>query len=130
MSGMQGTLYVVGIGPGDPELLTMKAFRVLKEVPCLFFPKGREEGSSLARTIVEAVLDLGQKEVQELHFPMSKKGEGDEFLPEKWQEAALRVLERLREGKDVAFLTLGDPGFYSTYFYLDPIIRKALPDVR
>jgi len=121
-----GVLYVVGIGPGDPELLTLKAVRVLKEVQCLFFPKGREEGISLARSIVEKVIDLSQKEVHELHFPMAKKGEEgfSKELMEKWEDIASKILSMLKQGRDAAFLTLGDPCLYSTYFYVHHILEK------
>jgi precorrin-2/cobalt-factor-2 C20-methyltransferase len=132
---MTGTLYVIGVGPGDPELLTLKAARLLREVPCICVPKGREEGSSLALSIVRGALDLDGKEIIEAHFPMKKtKGQGtagteqrmkssgnaacDGELDAKWKEAAGTVLGRLKKGKDVAFITLGDPAVYSTFFYL------------
>ena len=69
---MAGKLYVLGIGPGDPELMTLKAVRILKEVPCILVPKGREEGSSLALSIVRRILPLEGKEIVEAHFPMVK----------------------------------------------------------
>ena len=69
---MAGKLYVIGIGPGDPELMTIKAVRILKEVPCIFVPKGREEGTSLALSIVQKTLSLENKEIVEAYFPMKK----------------------------------------------------------
>lgn len=124
-------LYVIGIGPGDPELLTLKAKRILEEVDFLFFPKGREEGVSLARSIVEAKVDLSKKNIEELHFPMAKKGEWEHGpeLREKWQIAANKILYRLNDGMDVAFLTLGDPGLYSTFFYLIPFLEQSSSNV-
>lgn len=124
-------LYVVGIGPGDPELLTLKAKRILEEVAYLFFPKGREGGASLARSIVEPVVDLSKKHIEELYFPMAKRGDkgAEEELKEKWNIAAEKLVKVLKEGNDVAFLTLGDPGIYSTFFNLVPYLNKKLPDI-
>lgn len=126
---MTGRLSVIGIGPGDPELLTLKAVRVIKESPVLCVPKGREEGSSLALSIVQKAVTLEGKEIIEAHFPMRKtrgsqeqpggtqESEKDE-LDTKWNEIAGALLEKLKKGADVAFLTLGDPTIYSTFFYL------------
>jgi precorrin-2/cobalt-factor-2 C20-methyltransferase len=124
---MTGTLYVIGIGPGDPELLTLKAVKILRDVPCIFFPKGKEEGISLARSIVEGVIDLSQKELYELHFPMAKK-QGNKFsreLTERWDEIGSAITGILAQGKDAAFLTLGDPCIYSTYFYIHGLLQKG-----
>ncbi|MFN3533901.1 MAG: SAM-dependent methyltransferase, partial [Desulfatiglandales bacterium] len=74
---MRGRLYVIGVGPGDPELITLKAKRILESVRFIFFPKGHEEGHSLARAVVEPIVDLTEKDVVELHFPMLKRGERD-----------------------------------------------------
>ncbi len=127
---MDGKLYVIGVGPGDPELMTLKAARILREVPCVFVPKGREEGSSLALSIVQKAIDLGGKEIIELHFPMMKTRGSEESgfssqenksadeLDDKWNKAAGAVLQRLDDGLDAAFITIGDPGIYSTFFYL------------
>jgi precorrin-2/cobalt-factor-2 C20-methyltransferase len=121
-------LHVIGIGPGDPELLTLKAVRIIKECPVICVPKGREEGSSLALSIVQKAVSLDGKEIVETHFPMMKtrneesgvrgQGAGKDELNEKWNEAAQRILAKLKGGADVAFLTLGDPAVYSTFFYL------------
>ncbi|MGD1074477.1 MAG: precorrin-2 C(20)-methyltransferase [Thermodesulfovibrionales bacterium] len=117
---MTGTLYAIGVGPGDPELLTLKAVRILGNVPCLCVPKGKEEGSSLALSIVNRVLPLDKKEIVEAHFPMrkTKDSEHGSELDAKWNETAEAVLQRLHKGIDVAFITLGDPTVYSTFFYL------------
>jgi precorrin-2/cobalt-factor-2 C20-methyltransferase len=117
---MAGKLYVIGIGPGDPELLTLKAVRILKEVPCIVVPKGREEGSSLALSIVQQALSLGNKEIVEAYFPMKKTMGTAEAadLDAKWSETVEAVLKRLDRGTDAAFITIGDPGIYSTFFYL------------
>ncbi len=115
-----GKLYVVGVGPGDPELLTIKGMRILNSVSCICVPKGREEGSSLALSIVKRIVDLGGKEIIEAHFPMRKTrnaGHGEE-LDSKWDETVKTVSARLKRGADMAFITIGDPTIYSTFFYL------------
>ncbi|MBI4837800.1 MAG: precorrin-2 C(20)-methyltransferase, partial [Nitrospirae bacterium] len=134
---MTGSLYVIGVGPGDPELLTLKAVRILKTVNCICVPKGREEGSSLALSIVKKALNLDGKEIIEAYFPMRKTktpntenppipplikgGEGgfkDCELDYRWQQTVETVLSRLNKGTDTVFITLGDPAVYSTFFYL------------
>jgi len=135
---MTGKLYVIGVGPGDPELMTLKAVRILKETPCIFVPKGREEGSSLALSIVRKELSLEGKELVELHFPMMKtaphpgplpRGEREvlhvDDLTAKWNEAVHAIVSVLEQGIDAAFITIGDPGLYSTFFYLyDKLLER------
>ncbi len=130
---MLGKLSVIGIGPGDPELLTLKAVRIIKESQVLCVPKGREEGSSLALSIVEKAVALEGKEVLEAHFPMMKtrksKGAEKDELDAKWSSAAADMLAKLKEGLDVAFPTLGDPTIYSTFFYLYDKLIELEPDL-
>jgi precorrin-2/cobalt-factor-2 C20-methyltransferase len=117
---MTGKLYVIGVGPGDPELITIKGARILGNVDCLCVPKGREEGKSLALSIVRRIVNMEGKEVIEVYFPMKKTaraGHGQE-LHAGWTKAVATVLDRLRSGRDVAFITIGDPTIYSTFFYL------------
>ncbi|MBU0567710.1 precorrin-2 C(20)-methyltransferase [bacterium] len=114
-----GKLYCIGVGPGDPELLTLKALRILRDVNCICVPKGREEGSSLALSIVKKVLDLNNKEIIEAYFPMRKtKGQDLCELDTRWNEIVDNILKQLNQGIDVAFITMGDPTIYSTFFYL------------
>lgn len=133
-----GKLYVIGVGPGDPELLTVKAMKALNGVPCVFVPKGREEGSSLALSIVAKLVNLDGKEIVEAHFPMMKtrrrttgdmEGEPeDQGLDAKWDNIVEGISGRLGSGSDVAFITLGDPSIYSTFFYLYDKLRERNPD--
>lgn len=117
---MTGALYVIGVGPGDPELLTLKAVRILNGISCICVPKGREEGSSLALSIVKKAVNIDGKEIIEAHFPMRKTKEAEHEceLNKKWQETIEIVYSRLNKGIDMAFITLGDPTIYSTFFYL------------
>ena len=126
---MAGTLYVIGAGPGDPELMTLKGARVLAGVGSIFVPKGREDGSSLALSIVGKVVSLKDKEVVEVFFPMRK---GDRRAPAAGGGLGRDGRPRYREarrGKDVAFVTIGDPAFYSTFFYLYDRLLAARPDL-
>jgi len=131
---MTGTLYVIGVGPGDPELLTLKAVRILRAVKCICVPKGREEGSSMALNIIKEIISMDNKEIIEAHFPMRKTKTSAPGSPErrksfwggahapeldtKWNKTVETVLRILNMGTDVAFITIGDPTIYSTFFYL------------
>lgn len=123
------TLYGLGVGPGDPELITLKALKILKEVPVIVAPKSRQEGESLALEIVARVLGpaVAGKETAELHFPMTRD---PARLAGAWREAAGTVAGHLRRGRDVAFVTLGDPTFYSTYFLLLEELIRLVPEAR
>ena len=80
---MIGTLYGLGVGPGDPELITVKAFRKLKETDVIAYPKKRKGSKSYAHRIVEAYFNPSEKEMLGLVFPMTKD---KEILQKKWSE--------------------------------------------
>ncbi|MBC2582904.1 cobalt-factor II C(20)-methyltransferase [Clostridium sp. DJ247] len=107
-----GTLYGIGVGPGDEELLTLKAVNVIKSCDVIVAPAAREGGSSIALETAKNFISSNQ-EVVIKHFPMG----GDE-QEGKIYEAFKTIEEKLQAGKDVAFLTIGDPFIYSTYIYL------------
>lgn len=129
---MSGTLYAIGVGPGDPELLTLKAVRIIREVSCICVPKGREEGSSLALDIVSKVIDMGNKEILQAHFPMKKTKSPEHLcsLDTKWHETVETILSRLNKGIDIAFITIGDPAVYSTFFYLYDRLLELNPALK
>ncbi|MBI5286638.1 MAG: precorrin-2 C(20)-methyltransferase, partial [Deltaproteobacteria bacterium] len=85
-------------------------------------PKARSERGSLALEVVKNVVDLKDKEILELTFPMKKERED---LVESWEEAERQVLIHLCEGKDVAFISIGDPLFHSTFIYLMEAIKDG-----
>ncbi|MGL1930475.1 MAG: precorrin-2 C(20)-methyltransferase [Desulfotalea sp.] len=118
---MRGTLYIVGVGPGDPELMTIKAARILEKCPVWFAPKSRQEGASTAIDIANGGVRSDNKNIITHRFPMKhvRRSESvDSELTEAWQEAATEIISYLEQGKDVAFPTLGDPAIYSTGFYV------------
>lgn len=118
-----GKLYGVGIGPGDTELLTIKAKNVLNSVDVIFTPRSAPKRDSIARKIIEPVLN-GKAQIRELTFPMTKdRGE----LEKHWAVAASQVVGVLQGGKNAAFVTLGDPFFYSTYVYLYRELKEEHP---
>lgn len=128
MSKRRGIFYGVGVGPGDPELMTLKAVSVLKTAPVLAVPRsadGKGE-ASLALSIVEKAVVLKDKELLDLPFPMTKDAA---LLMKARQEAAAKVVERLSSGLDVAFITLGDALLYSTFGYLVPLVREMMENV-
>lgn len=131
-TGQTGRLYLVGVGPGDPELMTYKAVRTLDQTRVWVAPKAKTDGASAALQIASAMVGAADKEVLEVRFPMKKirlEQEHDPEVQQGWQKAARIVLERLEQGEDVAFPTLGDPGLYSTSFYLLNTLQEVCHDL-
>ncbi len=119
---MSGTLYGLGIGPGDPELVTLKALKVIRSVPVLAYPAPLE-GESLARAIVAPHLPGGQTEVP-IRVPF---GAGRARAQAAYDEAAETLCAHLTQGRDVAVLCLGDPFLYGTLMYLFARIAHRFP---
>jgi precorrin-2/cobalt-factor-2 C20-methyltransferase len=118
---MSGKLYGVGVGPGDPELLTIKALRVIREADVIAVP-GEIAQESIAYKIVKgAYPQLDDKELLAVAMPMTKD---PQKLEASHEAAADRIAEELDAGKNVAFLTLGDPTVYATYLYVHKRIDK------
>ncbi len=119
-------IYAIGVGPGDPELLTRKAERILRTVPVICAPTAGPGESSFALSIIEPLLNREKQEVIVQVFPMRKDQDG---LDEYWETAAAAVAERVRRGSDVAFITIGDPFIYSTFLYLYRVLREKYSDI-
>lgn len=112
---MKGKLYGVGVGPGDPELLTLKALRLIRENPVIAVP-GEDIRASVAYQIVKGAYEaLDEKTLLSVAMPMTKD---PAVLEANHEKAAGDVEAYLRQGKNVVFLTLGDPTVYSTYLYV------------
>ncbi|MGE3540883.1 MAG: precorrin-2 C(20)-methyltransferase [Candidatus Tectimicrobiota bacterium] len=120
-----GTLYGVGLGPGDPELLTRKAVRILSEVDWIFHPVEQRTGSSFSRRILET-LDLPASKLRQVSFGMSQERAAD---LQTYAAAVDTIAREVRQGKSVAWVTLGDPLFYSTFIHLYVEMRRCCPDV-
>lgn len=121
---MKATLYIIGIGPGDPELLTLKGLKMINTCPCLCVPRGKEEGESIALSIVKQVISLENKRIIELYFPMKRD------IDQELDKSASMVINELNNGTNVAFITLGDPTIYSTAFYLYERLKKIDAQVK
>ncbi len=116
-----GIFYGIGVGPGDPELLTVKAINTIQKVDTIIAPKTEKKDDSLALSIVKPHL---KKDVEIVYqtFPMVK--DFSDTAAETWQANKSEILERIKAGKNVAFLTLGDPLFFSTFIYIFELLTK------
>ncbi len=119
-------LWGIGIGPGEPELLTLKAHRLISEADIVFAPKARAKGLSLARDIVDRA-GLKNLPYREIEFPMVTD---KEKLKLKWDDAAQYIIDQLGETKRGVFITLGDPGIYSTWSYLQRTLDRNASNLK
>jgi precorrin-2/cobalt-factor-2 C20-methyltransferase len=110
---MSAQVYGLGVGPGDPELLTLKALRLLRAAPVIAYP-APETGDSFARTIAAPHLPGGQKEIA-IRMPL---GDGSFPKADIYDRAARDILAEIHAGRDVAVLCEGDPFFYGSFMYL------------
>ncbi len=129
-----GILYAVGVGPGDPELVTLKAVRVLESCPvvaAVYSRGGRprcpeasasSSGATTAFDIARQAVDFSGKRVIELTFAMSRD---PEVLRASHAAAAEAVCAELAEGRDIAMPILGDPSIYSTFHHIKPLVEAA-----
>jgi precorrin-2/cobalt-factor-2 C20-methyltransferase len=118
---LTGKLYGVGVGPGDPDLITVKALKIIQRIKVIAVPDTGGE-ANIALEIAAKAADLGVKEILKLHMPMTKDIRA---LDASHDEAARVVAGKLDTGEDVAFLTLGDPTIYSTYMYIHRKVMEA-----
>ncbi len=120
----KGKLIGIGVGPGDTELLTLKAANVLKTVPVVFSPKSAKEKESIALSIVRPILkerkDYKRLMLVEPIFPMI---EDKKELEKIWDSASEMIAQYLNSGRDVAFITLGDTSIFSTYSYVQKRLK-------
>ena len=122
---MRGTFYGIGVGPGDPELLTVKAIKAIEAADVLIAPKTEKKEGSVALEIARPYLKDDIEIVYQV-FPMVKDFAEDTGA---WEENKAEILALLNAGKNVAFLTLGDPMFYSTYIYVFRLLEHEDVDI-
>ncbi len=117
----RGILYGVGVGPGDPELMTLKAVRILKEADVVGAPAADAQQSAAFRIAVQSVPEIREKELLSIPMPMVSDRE---VLRAAHRAGADRIEALLRSGKSVALVILGDPSVYSTFAYLESLVRE------
>jgi precorrin-2/cobalt-factor-2 C20-methyltransferase len=121
-----GRLYGVGVGPGDPELVTVKARRILSEVAVIFVPKKTEQSESIAESII-ANLSLGiEPKIVGMVLPMLRD---EEQLQGYWNQAADTIWRYLKDGEDCAFVNVGDPLLYGTFVHILEAVKNSHPEV-
>ena len=119
-----GKLFGVGVGPGDPELLTIKAVRVIKEADIIFTAASTKNRYSLAVEIATPYISPSTR-IEKLSFPMTKD---EKEVETAWIHNAEQIAEQLKKGKNAVFLTLGDPTTYSTFGYILKKMECIMPD--
>ena len=118
-----GKLFGVGVGPGDPELLTIKAVRVIKEADIIFTAASTKNRYSLAVEIATPYISPSTR-IEKLSFPMTKD---EKEVETAWVHNAKQIAEQLKKGKNAVFLTLGDPTTYSTFGYILKKMECIMP---
>ncbi len=118
-------LFCIGCGPGDPELLTVRAADLIKSADVIFAPTAKEGKPSIALSVVEKYIDKLAKTVN-LVFPMIKDRES---LRDYWKRNADEIASAVRSGKKVIYLTVGDPALYSTWIYIQRELKMTHKDV-
>jgi len=121
-------LICVGCGPGDPELLTVKAVKSIKNADVIMCPTSKEGKPSMALSVVSSIIDEANKQqIVNLVFPMTKD---KEILENTWKKNARILADSVISGKKVVYLTVGDPYLYSTWIYLHREITKEHPEIK
>ena len=128
MSFFMPELICVGCGPGDPELLTVKAVKSIKNADVIMCPTSKEGKPSMALSVVSSIIaEANKQEIVNLVFPMTKD---KEILENTWKKNARILADSVISGKKVVYLTVGDPYLYSTWIYLHREITKEHPEIK
>lgn len=120
-----GCLYGVGVGPGDPELLTVKAQKLLQRAGAICFTQLDDGRESYALSVVRGFIDAAKTEFISITVP----SDDTPVSEQTWRDAAGQIVMRLREGQDVAFITEGDPMLYSEFSHLLGSVRNVFPEL-
>ena len=124
---VSGILYGVGTGPGDPELMTLKAVRILQEADLLILPTDSPDNCRSYRTAAAAVPEIADREILCVPFSMDPD---PQIRRRSRKENAERIAGYLDAGRTAAFLTIGDPAVYSTFGYVMEILEDKGYDIR
>jgi len=118
----------IGVGPGDPDLLTVKAVKAIQNADTIMCPASAEDRPSIALSVVESLIDKSKnQEIVKLIFPMTKD---KVILEAHWKENSKIMAEKVLSGKNVVYLTVGDPYLYSTWIYMHREISQNHPDMK
>lgn len=121
-------LVCVGCGPGDPDLLTVKAVKAIRNADVIMCPTSKEGKTSIAYSIISSVIDNTRKpDVVNLVFPMVKD---KQILEDTWKKNAQKIADTIQTGKNVVYLTVGDPSLYSTWIYLQRELKLKHPEIK
>ncbi len=123
MAGLIG----IGVGPGDPDLLTVKAAKAIENADIILCPASKEDRPSIALSVVSSLIDKSKnQEIIKLIFPMTKD---KDVLKATWKKNAKIMAEKVLLGKNVVYLTVGDPYLYSTWIYMHKDLRENYPEM-
>ncbi len=120
-------LICVGCGPGDPDLLTVKAVKAIQNAEVIMCPTSKEGKPSIALSVISSLIDGSNKQVIDLVFPMTKD---KEKLENTWEKNAKTLAETVLSGKKVVYVTVGDPYLYSTWIYLHRELQTKYPKIK
>ncbi len=121
MTGLIG----IGVGPGDPDLLTVKAVKAIQNADIIMCPASKEDRPSIALSVVSSLIDKSKnQDIVKLIFPMTKD---KDVLEATWKKNAKIMAEKVLLGKNVVYLTVGDPYLYSTWIYMHKDLKENYP---
>ena len=117
----------IGVGPGDPDLLTVKAVKAIHNADIIMCPASKEDRPSIALSVVSSLIDKSKnQEIVKLIFPMTKD---KDVLDATWKKNAKIMAEKVLLGKNVVYLTVGDPYLYSTWIYMHKDLKENYPEM-
>jgi len=123
MTGLIG----IGVGPGDPDLLTVKAVKAIQNADIIMCPASKEDRPSIALSVVSSLINKSKnQEIIKLIFPMTKD---KDILEQTWKRNAEIMAKTVLTGKNVVYLTVGDPYLYSTWIYMHKDLKENYPDM-